>query len=186
MALSKRALPRVALSALLVVLGSFGARRAHAQFPTEQPTRLPALGRSAVSNDDSTALVTNPANIGFMPSAELRWTGMFLNEDATATYQGHAFGLAFPIPFLSLATGLRLDLVSPPNAAAQTLFGDSSGRYQWLTWGLAFRPSNGFALGFSYQHSYSISQSRTACLRGPWGSLRDRVTTSVSRSSVKT
>jgi len=155
MALCKRSLPRVATSTLLLALGSLGARHAHAQFPTEQPTRLPALGRSAVSNDDSTALVTNPANIGFLPGAELRWTGMFLNEDATATYQGHAFGLAFPIPFLSMATGLRLDLVSPPNAAAQTLFGASSGRYQWLTWGLAFRPSNAFALGFSYQHSYS-------------------------------
>ncbi len=80
---------------------------------------------------------------------------MFLNEDATASYQGHAFALAFPIPFLSLATGLRLDLVAPPGAASQQLFGVENARYEWLTWGLAFRPSNAFSLGLSYQHSYS-------------------------------
>jgi len=155
MALCRRGFPRVATRALLLALGALAARPAAAQFPKDQPTRLPALGRSAVSDDDSTALVVNPANIGFMPSAELRWTGMFLNEDATATYQGHAFALAFPVPFLSLATGLRFDLVSPPNAAAQQLFGVQDGRYEWLTWGLAYRPSNAFSLGFSYQHSYS-------------------------------
>ncbi|HYQ03859.1 MAG TPA: signal peptide peptidase SppA [Polyangiaceae bacterium] len=154
MAFSKRGLPRVASGAMLLALGLFAARRASAQFPTDQPTRLPALGRSAVSDDDSTALVVNPANLGFMPGVELRWNGMFLNEDATASYQGHAFSLAFPIPFLSLATGLRLDLVAPPNAAAQTMFG-GKGRYEWLTWGLAFKPSNAFALGFSLQRSYS-------------------------------
>ncbi|HYQ28621.1 MAG TPA: S49 family peptidase, partial [Polyangiaceae bacterium] len=155
MPLYNRRPSHVATSCLLLCLGLLSARRAGAQFPADQPTRLPALGRSAVSDDDSTSLVVNPANLGFMPGAELRWTGMFLNEDATATYQGHAFALAFPIPFLSLATGLRLDLVSPPNAATQQLFGMQDARYEWLTWGLAFRPSNSFSLGLSYQHSYS-------------------------------
>ena len=155
MRLGNRRLSRVATGALLLCSGLLSARRASAQFPKDQPTRLPALGRSAVSDDDSTSLVVNPANLGFMPGAELRWTGLFMNEGSTATYQGHAFALAFPIPFLSLATGLRLDLVAPPNAAAEQLFGTSSANYQWLTWGLAFRPSNAFSLGFSYQHSYS-------------------------------
>jgi len=157
MALSPRRLSHSAVSALLLAFGLLAARRASAQFPTDQPTRLPALGRSAVSDDDSTALVVNPANLGFLPREELRWQGMFLNEDATATYQGHAFSLAFPIPFLSLATGLRLDLVSPPRAAAELLLGsrEQNARYEWLTWGLAFRPSNAFSLGFSLQRSYS-------------------------------
>jgi len=154
---STRKLSRGAGGALLLAFGMLGARRAAGQFPADQPTRLPALGRSAVSDDDSTALVVNPANLGFLPREELRWTGMFLNEDATATYQGHAFSLAFPIPFLSLATGLRLDIVSPPRAAAELLLGsrEQSARYEWLTWGLAFRPSNAFSLGFSLQRSYS-------------------------------
>jgi len=148
-------LPRIATSALLLAFGLLATRRAVAQFPKDQPSRLPALGRSAVSDDDSTALLVNPANLGFMPGAELRWNGLFMNEDSTATYQGHAFSLAFPIPFLSVATGLRLDLVAPPNAAAQQLFGTSDARYEWLTWGFAFRPSTAFSLGGSYQHSYS-------------------------------
>src|SRR6478609_8199949 len=155
MPLYNRRPSHVATSCLLLCLGLLSARRAGAQFPADQPTRLPALGRSAVSDDDSTSLVVNPANLGFMPGAELRWTGMFLNEDALATYQGHAFALAFPIPFLSLATGLRLDLVAPPHAAAQLLFNEPTGNYEWLTWGLAFRPSNFFSVGTSYQHSYS-------------------------------
>ncbi len=92
-----RALARVAASALVLAWGVLAARRASGQFPQDQPTRLPALGRSAVSDDDSTALVVNPANLGFLPREELRWTGMFLNENATASYQGHAFALAFPI-----------------------------------------------------------------------------------------
>jgi len=155
MAFGSRALPRVATSALLLAWGLLASRRASAQFPNDQPTRLPALGRSAVSDDDSTALVVNPANLGFLPREELRWTGMFLNENAAATYQGHAFALAFPIPFLSIATGLRLDIVSPPRAVAELLFGDRDARYEWLTWGLAFRASSAFSLGFSLQRSYS-------------------------------
>jgi len=129
---------------------------AHAQFfPNGQPTRLPALGRSAVSDDDSTALVVNPANLAFLPREEFRWSGMFLNESAAAPFQGHAFAFAFPIPFLSLSTGLRLDIVSPPNVASNALFGNDGGRYEWLTWGLALHPSDSFGLGFSLQRSYS-------------------------------
>jgi protease IV len=143
------------LGSLVLAAGLLGSLPAQAQFPTDQPTRLPALGRSAVSDEDSTALVVNPANLGFMQKEELRWTGMFLNENATASYQGHAFGLAFPIPFLSLATGLRLDIVSPPRASAQAMFGSDDARYEWLTWGLALKPSNSFSMGFSLQRSYS-------------------------------
>ena len=106
---AKRAVPTLLLGAGVLITSG-----AHAQFPSDQPTRLPALGRSAVSDDDSTALVVNPANLAFIPGAELRWNGMFLNEDSTASYQGHAFSTAFPIQFLRLSTGLRLDIVSPP------------------------------------------------------------------------
>jgi hypothetical protein len=77
---ASRSLPRVATNTLLLALGLLAARQVRAQFPTDQPTRLPALGRSAVSNDDSTALVVNPANLGFMPGAELRWTRAMLSR----------------------------------------------------------------------------------------------------------
>jgi protease-4 len=146
---------RVALYSLVLGVGLIAARPVGAQFPSDQASRLPALGRSAVSDDDSTALLVNPANLAFMPREELRWTGMFLNESAAATYQGHAFALAFPVPFLSIGTGLRIDVVSPPRAAAEALFGNANGRYEWLTWGLAFRPSDSFSVGMSLQRSYS-------------------------------
>jgi len=144
-----------ALSTVLVAAGLLATGRAHAQFPSDQPTRLPALGRSAVSDDDSTALVVNPANLAFLPREEFRWTGMFLNEAADASYQGHAFALAFPIPFLSISTGLRLDVVSPPQFFSNRVFGNDSARYEWLTWGLAVKPSPAFGVGFSLQRSYS-------------------------------
>ena len=146
---------RTALGWLLASASLFSVRAASAQFPNAQPTRLPALGRSAVSDEDSTALVVNPANLAFLQREELRWTGMFLNENASLPHQGHAFAFAFPIPFLSLSTGLRLDIVSPPRAMSNRLFGSDNGRYEWITWGLAFRPSDAFGFGFSLQRSYS-------------------------------
>jgi protease IV len=130
------------------------AAPASAQFPTEQPTRLPAFGKSAVSNEDSSALVQNPANIAFLPASELRWSSVYLNEGSRAAWQGHAIGFAFPIPFLNASTGLRVDLMAPPGGGPGTLF-QSDGVYQWLTWGLAIKASDSFSLGMSLQRSYS-------------------------------
>jgi len=64
-------------------------------------------------------------------------------------WRGHAFSLALPLPF-SLATGLRLDLVDPPDLGT----GQSS-NYQWLTWGLAARAGKSFAMGTTLEHSFS-------------------------------
>ncbi|RYZ03426.1 MAG: signal peptide peptidase SppA [Myxococcales bacterium] len=130
------------------------ASPARAQFPTDQPTRLPAFGKNAVSNDDSSALVQNPANIAFLPASELRWSSVYLNEGSRAAWQGHALGFAFPIPFLNASTGLRVDLMAPPTGGPGTLF-RSSGVYQWITWGLAIKASDSFGLGMSLQRSYS-------------------------------
>jgi protease-4 len=127
---------------------------ASAQFPTNQPTRQPVFGKSPVSNDDSSALVQNPANVAFLPASELRWSSLYLNEGARLPWQGHALGFALPIPFVNAATGLRIDLVSPPSGGPGPLFADDR-QYQWVTWGMAVRPSDSFALGFSLQGSYS-------------------------------
>src|SRR5882762_132040 len=104
--------------------------RASAQFPATEPIRLPPLGKSPVTNDDSTALVQNPANLAFMPASELRWSSAYVNEAAQVPWQGHAFALAFPIPFLNAATGLRVDLLSPPSGGPGALY-KSDGLYQW-------------------------------------------------------
>jgi protease IV len=139
---------------LTFAVSSLCSAKAHAQFPIDQPTRQPVFGKSAVSNDDSTALVQNPANLAFMPASELRWSSVYLNENARATWQGHAFAFAFPIPFLNASTGVRVDLMSPPRGGAGPLY-NSDGLYQWVTWGLALKASDSFAIGTSLQRSYS-------------------------------
>lgn len=140
--------------ALTLGAGTLLTSLAAAQFPADEPTRLPAFGKSTVGNDDSSALVQNPANLAFLPAAELRWSSLYLNENARVPWQGHALALALPIPLLNASTGLRVDLLSPPSGGAGPLFqGDKL--YQWVTWGLALRPSDSFGFGVSLQGSYS-------------------------------
>ena len=145
---------RAATLALTLATGSLLATPAAAQFPTNQPTRQPVFGKSPVSNDDSSSLVQNPANLAFLPASELRWSSLYLNEDARIPWQGHALALAFPIPFLNLSTGVRVDLLSPPRGGAGPLFDDDK-LYQWVTWGLAVRPSDSVGFGLTLQRSYS-------------------------------
>ncbi len=130
------------------------ASSARAQTPTpERPTPLPALGRSVIGNSDSTAMVQNPANIAFLPAPELRYNGYFLGDSATVPTAGHAFGLASPVPWLPLATGLRFDMVTPPSLAAQQMYGRAF-EYQWLTWALAAGTESA-SVGVSFQRSFS-------------------------------
>jgi protease IV len=139
---------------LTFALSSLFSANARAQFPANQPTRQPVFGKSPVTNDDSSALVQNPANLAFLPASELRWSSVYLNEGARVPWQGHALAFAFPIPFLNASTGLRVDLMSPPSGGAGPLF-KSDGLYQWVTWGLALKASDSFAFGMSLQRSYS-------------------------------
>jgi protease-4 len=145
----RRLARRAAACAVGCSFGLLLAAEASAE-PVYEPERLPALGRSVAGTDDSSALLQNPANLGYLPAAEFRWTGMYLRESLAVPYQGHAFSFAFPLPF-SLATGLRLDFIDPPSSA----FGGQSANYQWLTWALAYRASDSLSFGFSLQHSYS-------------------------------
>ncbi|MBX3185199.1 MAG: signal peptide peptidase SppA [Polyangiaceae bacterium] len=123
------------LAALLVALSLSGAAQGQA---SELSTgRLPAYGRSVSSTDDSSALVLNPANIGFMPGSELRWSGLFAPSDPYLP-PGHAFSFATPL-FFGLSSGLRVDLVGDDR--------DTQG----LTWALAATPSDALSLGYSLQ-----------------------------------
>ena len=139
---------------LSFALSSLLSATASAQFPTNEPTRQPVFGKSPVTNDDSSALVQNPANLAFLPASELRWSSVYLSEAARAPWQGHALAFAFPIPYLNASTGLRVDLMSPPSGGVGPLF-KSDGLYQWVTWGLALKASDSFAFGMSLQRSYS-------------------------------
>ncbi len=136
---------RVALAVAAVV--GFSVASGGAQ-EIERPLRLPAFGKNLVSVEDTTALVVNPANLAFLPGAELRWSSVYLDEAAWVPWQGHAVAFGFPLPLIPLATGLRIDTIDPPDAARHA-------GYQWLTWGMSLAASETAALGFSLQRAYS-------------------------------
>lgn len=118
----------------------------------ERPGPLPAFGRDVAGTQDTTATITNPALLGFLPGPELRWSSLYLDDRARVPWQGHAVALGAPIPFLGMGLALRLDFVNPPAAM-------SLAKYQALTFGMGVKTSRTSALGFSYQHYYSESRS---------------------------
>lgn len=137
-------------SGLILAVSSFAGHGA-AQTPLVRPQRLPELGRTFVSSDDSTAIAQNPANLAFAPGGELRWSSVYLDESLAVPWQGHAISFATRLPLFNLSTGFRLDLISPPDDARPLARPD----YQWFTWALALRTSTKSALGFSVQGSNS-------------------------------
>jgi protease-4 len=156
------------LAAAACLLATLIAGSAAAQLPIQRPTRLPAFGRSIVSTEDTTALVLNPANIAFLPAAELRWSSIYLDNTLRVPWEGHAFAFGIPIPLIPLGTAIRFDAVSPPDAAERVPGQvDRLGNYQWLTWGLALRPSERAALGFTLQRAFS-EESRLVHALGSW------------------
>lgn len=144
--------PRVAPPLRLGLALSLLTSLALGQPVIDRPVRLPELGRTVASADDSTAIRINPANLSFTPDSELRWSSVYLEEALDAPWQGHAISASTGLPFLRLSTGIRLDLLSPPAGAGPLL-----ANYQWLTWALALRTGSSSALGFSVQGSFSES-----------------------------
>jgi protease-4 len=147
-------LPQLGCITALVGSGLFASALAFAQTPVDRPTPLPAFGRSVVSVEDSSAIVLNPANLGFQPSWELRWQAAFFDDRAVVPYQGHAFSLSTPIDLLGIGVGVRVDVVDPPEDNATARYGNRS-NYAWLTGALAFAPSDTTALGVSFKRAYS-------------------------------
>jgi protease IV len=142
---------RILGTGLLMTSALTLSQRAAAQSAFDRPNAIPAFGRDAVGTSDTTSVVMNPATLAFLPGAELRWTGVFLNEQSQMAQQGHAFGLGFPIPFLRLGTALRVDLINPPNASGYPA-------YQLLNWGAGIKLTDTAAIGVAWQHSYSESR----------------------------
>lgn len=113
---------------------------------------VPTPGRSTASSDDGSALVLNPANVSYVPGAELRWTWVRTGDDASTSARGHAFSFAGAFPF-GLGTGIRFDFVRPPidDPEASVALDE---RYTWLTWGLGIG-GDASALGMSIRHLYT-------------------------------
>jgi len=120
---------------------------------------LPTPGRNAASNDDASAVSTNPANLAFMPDPELRWTWTQTSDASELPIRGHAIDLS--APFWIFGAGLRVELAQPP-AAAPAPF---NAPYQWVRTGLAVRADDWFAFGLGM--AWSISSA--AALDGQFG-----------------
>jgi len=140
-------LPRIARlkAAPIALVLATAARSTFADFPPQRETPIPAPGRSVASNDQSSAITMNPANLGFLPSSEARWTWVRTSEDSRVPARGHAFDFALVLPW-RIGTGLRLDFARPGGAWAD---------YTWLTWALGVAPTQAFSMGVSIQHAYS-------------------------------
>lgn len=84
-----------------------------------------------------------------MPGAELQWLWVRTGDASPSPASGHTIALAGAFPF-GLGTGLRLDLVRPPDAA-RAPYHDP---YAWLTWGLSLGGDTG-AFGLGINHIYA-------------------------------
>lgn len=144
------------LGALSVALFASKDGLAGDPFPTRaEPIFSP--GRNAASEDGSDAITLNPANLGFIPGAELRWTGVRCPDDAKKAGCGHAFGFAMPLLW-NISTGLRFDVVQPPWGAEQSVgvgFPLRGYDYDWATWAVGVGLSDSMAIGMSIQRAYS-------------------------------
>jgi protease-4 len=137
--------------------------------PPRRETTVIAPGRSVAANDESSTIATNPANLGYLPSSELRWTWVRTGDGSPDPSRGHAFDLALELP-AHFGAGLRFDFARPNQVAfpfdgmvvpGAALFPRN---YTWATFALGFAPGPGFAIGASVAHASSSNPS----LDGLW------------------
>jgi protease-4 len=137
-----------------VLAGVAVATASRADSPEPQrAARLDAFGRSAASEDGAEAIRLNPANLGWIPSWELRYDGVYC--DGTDKINcGHALEAATPLWF-GFSTAARVDYVLTPGTTTpeNALYRDSS--YTWLTWGLAWHLGDTLSFGASLQGALS-------------------------------
>jgi protease-4 len=144
--------------ALGITCGGLASRAASAGEPLPTSARrVFTPGRNAASDDSSDAVVTNPANLGTLPSWEARGTYVRCPTDIAVNGCGWSFALATPL-FFDISTALRFDLVQPSWGAESTVGAAYPFRgfdYSWLTWGLAARLGESLSFGMSIQRSYA-------------------------------
>src|SRR5436190_12664602 len=99
-----------------MVSAALVATALRAEEPPHRETPVATPGRSIASNDQSSSISTNPANLGFLPATEARWTWVKTGDGSPVPGRGHAIDLAFPL-FGNIATGFRFDFVRPNEAA---------------------------------------------------------------------
>lgn len=107
-----------------------------------------APGRSIAGNDDASALSTNPANLGFLPAGEFRWTWVNTPQEARVEQRGHSFDMATPL-LGGFSAGVRLDLVRPYRFDPAIKSSNATSDYEQLVFGFGFAASKSVSTGFS-------------------------------------
>ncbi len=152
---SMKKLRRSTIAAMLTISGSalFFSGSAIAGEP--MPTRAEHImtpGKNPASEDGADSIVLNPANTGYQPAPELRWTGVGCSDAPAKVGCGHSLEVATPVIF-GIGTGLRLDFVQTPWTAG---FPYNGYDYVWLTYALGWKINDMLAIGASVQRSYSV------------------------------
>jgi hypothetical protein len=128
-----------------------GSAIAGEPFPT-RAEHIATPGKNPASEDGADSIVLNPANTGYQPAPELRWTGVGCSDAPKKVGCGHSFEIASPLLF-GIGTGLRLDFVQTPWTAG---FPYNGYDYVWLTYALGWKINDMLAIGASVQRSYSV------------------------------
>jgi protease IV len=144
------------IGSLVVGLLGLGPQRALADPLPTSAEHIATPARSVAADDTSDAIVLNPANLGWLPAPEARWTWVNCPDEAIKVGCGHAWQVATPLWF-GLSTGLRVDLVQPPwgSPGVGVGFPYRDFDYAWVTWGLAARLGDRTSFGVSLERSYS-------------------------------
>jgi protease-4 len=117
------------------------ASTARADAPTPAAQAVPDPGHAIASTDDAAAIAVNPGTLPFLPEPELRWNWVWTGSSSTLPITGHSFSLGLPIWIF--ATGLRLDLMNPPDDAMRPE------SWRWLRWAFGLRGGDAIGLGLT-------------------------------------
>jgi protease-4 len=135
-----------AVAAALALVLAFD--RTASAAPPRASDPIPDPGKGTANTDDTAAIALNPAGLAFLPGPEFRWNLVWTGSASPLPDRGTSFAAGIPIgPF---ATGLRLDLMSPPGAAPRPF--DTT--YHWLRWALALGTEQ-ISLGTTFGWGFS-------------------------------
>src|SRR5262245_55260839 len=91
------------------------AMPAGAQVPPRASDGVVTPSQPLASTDDASAIFVNPANLAFGAGPEARFSMIHTGDRAPHVNQGYAVEIG--LPFWILATGLRVDWMTPPDTA---------------------------------------------------------------------
>ncbi len=112
--------------------------------------------RSISSTDDASAVLVNPANIVYAPGPEARATVVYTGEKSPIPIRGYALDIA--IPFWILGTGVRIDIMDPPDAAPPPFsFNGVGQRYGWVRWSSAVKLGSFASIGTTLAWSHATT-----------------------------